>query len=487
MVSSALSQVLIGPGSSITVKEGSSIYVGTDLSVSSDENSSGHFCNQNAAGGYTITGNISVERYLTAGGWHNTSAPVSNNMSSVYTGTDLVFYYDETIVMNDWEFGWVFYNGPLSVMRGYDVYLSDSPETVVYTAGAIGNLNDGSYAVAVTRTDVPNGEIESHKGWNLIGNPYPSPLDWLEETGWDKTVINDAKYIWDPVNGIYTIFLGGNNPVGLNGGTQYIPSNQGFWVQAVSDGTVQVHNSARRGIMQNTPNYYKSGKEQYPMILLEVSGNGFSDQTLVRFLDNAGKVFDRNMDACKLDGRRSDVPNLNTVAGGDRMAINSLPGMHDGLSVEMEFSCGTSGYYQLTVLPSTIGEHQVVYLQDKVESRFIKIGEDQVYSFYHDIRNNRSRFALHFNPSDEVINRVEPADAFSIYFANGKLGLLRNTTREMSGELSVFDLFGHCLHTWSFDGAKQHLFDFKGTSGLYLVSVRTGNFGFSQKISYINQ
>ena len=117
---------------------------------------------------------------------------------------------------------------------------------------------------------MPNGEIESHKGWNLVGNPYPSPLDWLSEAGWDKSDINDAKYIWNPAAYNYTIFLGGSEPIGINGGTRYIPSNQGFWVQANQNGTLSVNNVARVGIMSSTPDFYKSTFSSFPLVCFQI-------------------------------------------------------------------------------------------------------------------------------------------------------------------------------------------------------------------------
>lgn len=245
-------QFVVTPNNSITIKEGSSLYIGTNLSLESTNSGSGYLADQTTDGDVTITGNIIVQRYISANGWHNVSMPVTSANSSLFSGSDLVFYYDETKIYNDWNFGWVWYEGDLSIMKGYDVYLDANAITVNYTATNSSGLNTGAYNIGVTLTNVTNGETENHKGWNLIGNPYPSPLDWLEEGGWNKSNINDAKYIWNPDADNYTIFLGGASPVGINGGTQFIPSNQGFWVQAVANGNVSVNNSARKGIISST-------------------------------------------------------------------------------------------------------------------------------------------------------------------------------------------------------------------------------------------
>jgi hypothetical protein len=204
-----MAQFSIGPGGWVTVKSGSSMMIGTSLHIKSTAAGSGYLVDQNVNGDIDITGAKTVERYLTPNVWHNTSSPVSNASTSVYSGTDLIFYYDETLILNDWNFGWVMmYPSALVPFRGYDVYFYTNPVTASYTATAAQNVNTGPYTFGVTLTNSNPTEIPSHKGWNLAGNPYPSPVDWLAASGWDKSDINDAKYIWDGANDIYTIYVG---------------------------------------------------------------------------------------------------------------------------------------------------------------------------------------------------------------------------------------------------------------------------------------
>jgi hypothetical protein len=157
----------------MTIKEGSSLYVGTYLRIESNSSTTAYFADQTLAGDVEITGDITVQRYLTPDLWHNVASPVSNAHSNVFTGTNLVFYYDETIILNDWEFGWVLHSGALEVPRGYDVIFYDSPVTIEYEATGAETLNTGSYTIPVTITNSTPPEIPTRKGWNLVGNPYP--------------------------------------------------------------------------------------------------------------------------------------------------------------------------------------------------------------------------------------------------------------------------------------------------------------------------
>lgn len=476
------SQVVLGPGTSMTIQSGGSLFVDTTLAILSNDSVSGHLCDQNPAGNVQITGSVTVERYLTASMWHNCATPVSNNQTDVFTGTDLIFYYDETIIENDWEFGWVFYDGQLEVMKGYDIFLT-SPITVAYTATSSEELNTGGYTMNVTRTDPANGEIENHKGWNLIGNPYPSPVDWLEETGWDKTSINDAKYIWDHQNLNYTIFIGGDNPLGINGGTRYIPANQGFWVQAVANGTVQVNNNARRGIMDNTPGFYKTGEIGYPMLCLRLEADKRYDETVIRFLDEASVSFDPGLDAFALNGRAAGVPSIRTICIGNQMAINSLPTINRNMVFDLQTMTGSGTPVNLRMTgESTLEEYAGIYIKDLLTDQIINLKSNPSYHFTGNAADGNHRFLLYINPPEDVKNNVSAENAFTIYSSGRMIFVQKNTSVPQHGEIYIFSIFGNIIDRISLPDQKQFQFYAEYPSGYYIVRVVTEKNQIAEKI-----
>ena len=330
-------QFVIKPGSSVSITGNSDLYVDTWMTLYSNSTGSGHLADQTSGGSLTVNQSVTVQRYIGSAGWHNVSVPVSAATTTLFPNTDLIFYYNETKIQNDWNFGWIWYpNGNLSVFKGYDIYYESGGQNISYSASSSSQLNTAYYSIGITNTDVANGETENHKGWNLVGNPYPSPVDWLSTSGWNKSDINDAKYIWNPSADNYTIFLGGSAPVGINGGTQYIPSNQGFWIQALNNGNFAISNACRRGIMQSTPDYYKSVNTEQCNIFLKIEANDLSDETLIRFLPDATNGFDRNMDACKLFSPSEKCPQICSSTPASSLAINSLEKIEDDLKIPLE-------------------------------------------------------------------------------------------------------------------------------------------------------
>jgi len=468
-------QFTIQPSSYITIKEGSTLRIGSDLNINSNATASGYLVDQTVDGDVTITGNISVKRYMSADYWHNSSSPVSSANSSVYPGTELVFYYDETLIINDWNFGWVLYSGALSVMKGYDVFLADNPVTVNYTATGAQTINTGAYSTPVKLTSFPNGESDPHRGWNLLGNPYPSPVNW-QASGWDKSDINDAKYIWDGPNDNYTIWLGGGAPIGINGGTRFIPSNQGFWVQATQNGTVQISNATRIGETASTPDFYKNSEINYPVLDLIAIANGYTDECMIRFLPGTSNGFDLNYDATKLFSQGSEVPQICTQSVKVNLAINTLPVLEDELMVPLSFQCKTAGYYTLEINKVTNLDLLIsVYLKDELEQRIINLSRNLSYGFYHDPMNAKDRFKIYFNPSEDVINNLNPDDYFSVYANSGRITLIKNTIKDLTGEIWIYNTMGQAVYRTTLTNDKTCSYNLNLASGYYYVNIRTQN------------
>lgn len=479
-------QVSISPGTWITLKEGGSLMIGTGLHIKSVADSSGYFVDQTIDGDVTITGDIAVDRYLKPDIWHNIASPVNNELSSVFTGTDLVFWYDETQIWNDWNFGWIWYygatGGPLMTFRGYDVYYDSNPATVTFSGGGV--LNTGPYTYNITITDpTPNPmEIPSHLGWNFAGNPYPCPVDWLA-SGWDKSDINDAKYIWDGVNELYTIFEGGSSPIGTNGGTRYIPSNQGFWVQAVQNGSISINNAVRLGDMTGTPDFYKSQKTDYPLVSLVASGNDRSDEIIIRFIEGTTERMDINYDASKLFSYAEYVPQLAIISGRQVLAISTLPEIGDELPVALWFQCGKEGYYTLKLSPRTnLDETTGLYLKDELLQKMINLKNDSSYMFYHNPRNDKNRFILYFNPSEDLISLVTPENWFSVYSSGNQISVIKNTSKEISGEMIIYDLLGRPVFSQGLPNRDLNIISPNLPSGYYIVSIECESHRINAKV-----
>ncbi len=274
----ACNDLTMEAGSKLTVSNGNTLNVNGDLLMEADENG---FASLVENSGINVSGNTSVEYYLTESRWHHLSPPLTGQTASVFW--DIYLYsHDEatntfTNIYNE--------NTPLNVGEGYQAWTSPSiigTTTVTYNGG---DLNSGSYFLPVSNTGT---------GFNFVGNPYPSAIDW-DNLSWIKTYIDGTIYVWDGDLGQY---LSWNGSVGdLTGGV--IPAMQGFFVTANgSSPLLAVSNGAR---LHGVEPYKESVAD---LIELSVTGNGYSDNTFINFNKDATVGFDSDFDGYKMFGAR---------------------------------------------------------------------------------------------------------------------------------------------------------------------------------------
>ncbi|MEA3494639.1 MAG: hypothetical protein U9R42_01245, partial [Bacteroidota bacterium] len=250
------------------------------------------------------TSNFSFTLLLSGGDWHYISPPVSNDSTNSLWGA-AVYSYNETT--DSWQSHAA--NEPIQSQKGYDVYYSGN-KTVTFK----GTFNSGSYSNSFLTYNI--------NGYNFVGNPYPSTIDWNATSGWTKTDLDNAIYIWDPVSQNITSYVDG---IGTNGGSRYIPPMQGFFVKCSTPSTlgtlgmtdaIRLHNSSISFRNENSKNIIKLKIE---------SSQGLCDETVVRFDNNSTKYFDGDFDAFKMRSYNFAVPQIYTKSeDAEELSINTL-------------------------------------------------------------------------------------------------------------------------------------------------------------------
>ena len=357
--------------------------------------------------GGTVTGNATVQRYidpsLNAGlGYRHYSSPVASTtvadlattgftpvLNSAYNSSatpattssfPTVFGYDEARVASatnnlaPFDKGWVSpaaATDPLTVGRGYTANLGASEKVDL-----VGTLTNGT---------VPVGALSysgtANSGWQLLGNPYPAPLDWnVARTGLPTGVI-DAIYVFKSAaqyTGSYQFYQNGLGT--LPGGL--VPAMQGFFLRVSQNvPAFSFQNSWRSTVYQN-PTFNRGTTETRPVVQLDlVTAAGTHEPTFVYFENGATAGFDAHYDADKLSN--STGLNLSSeIAGGQRLAVNGLPVLGTAaLTVPLTVGVPAAGTYTLTAaqllnLPTT-----PVYLRDRQTGTLTNLASQASYSF----------------------------------------------------------------------------------------------------------
>jgi hypothetical protein len=379
-----------------------------------------------------------VERAITAGEWHLISAPVSNAVSSMFTGYYLQKHTESTNVYNDI----IPANVPLTPMQGFALFGDAGLPTAIYS----GTLDNGVESISTTYSG-------AGKGWNLVGNPYSSSIDWNAASGWMKTNVNGSVY-FHVNNATWATW---NGAIGTNGGSRYIASGQGFFVEATANGVLGMNNSVK---VHNAATFFKnSGEAVNNMIRLEVSGNGYADEAVVWFRPEATAAFDGEYDAHKLYGDVAGAAQIYSL-GVFPLAINVLP---ETPAVPVGIHAGTGGTY--TIAATEINDFTDVSLEDTKTGIFTNMMNDS-YTFNFVPGENELRFVLHFGPLP-VKEKENPVTNIYSYQKTVYIDLKEQT----KGEAYIYTVSGQLIATASATKGINKII--LTTTGVYVVKLVT--------------
>ncbi len=451
------------------------------------------------SGNGEVTGNVIMQRFLPSGfGYKYFSSPFQASTVAEFSddmdlGTTFpMFYrYDESRTSS----GWVSYNKPGNILNPLNGYAANfGSKTIPNRVDITGTVNNGPVSITLY-----NHNNLYTKGFNLVGNPYPSPIDW-DAAGWIKTNIDDAIYFFeasttDQYGGTYKSYVNGvsvDPPA-----TNIIPSMQGFFVH-VSDGaypvtgTLAMDNSVR--VTDLTHHFIKSGKgESMPLLRITARFSDdplSSDPAVIYFSEKAETSFDGNLDALKLMNTDLKVPNLYTLGSdGSKLSINALPSsLISGFEVPLGLKINITGnvVFNVTCIDPLLPVY-TIYLYDNNAGIYQDMMPGNQYSLTLTPGEYTGRFFLCINSIPTDIERLNASEtSFRVFYSNGILNADINMEFIRSGILTVTNLTGKTILVKNIYESGHYEFDYKLYPGIYIVTLITENRKISRKISVYN-
>jgi hypothetical protein len=279
---------------------------------------------------------------------------------------------------------------PLVVGQGYTVNIGAS-EVVDFQ----GTLNNGDLTLALTSTRATNPD----GGWQLLGNPYPAPLDYSQVAAADRPGLEGAIYVYSSTSqyaGRYRSYVN-------NIGNSVLPVAQGYFARVAAgqpSATMTFRNSQRLTAPSSTT--FQRAAETRPLVQLTLQGAGgpLADEATVYFEQGATSGFDLNYDAAKLPNPTG--LNLSTsLANSSQLSIDGQPEL--GASqrvVPLAVGVPAAGVYTFTTSQLLNLASVPVYLRDLQTGALINLAQQPSYQFT--VANaaalNTTRFELVFSP-----------------------------------------------------------------------------------------
>ncbi len=423
----------------LTLENGSYVRTenGYDLVLEADQNGSASLVDRNSTNHVTHDASTETQDqlYVEDSKWHYISSPVQDEVSGAFVD---MYLYDWDEDSQTWSWNSPVYI-PLTPMKGWALWSPSSVGSVTRTF--TGDFNSGNQSYSLTRND-PNAACPV--GANLIGNPYPSSLDWESTSGWTTTNVGPTIYMWNSSTG-NTGTYNKNTNTSQNGIDSIIPPKQGFFVTVntgSTTGDIQVGNDAR---LHDNSQVYKSGEENIiPNALrLSVSSamNSYSDEALVVFNQEASAAYDDMFDAFKIKGLEA-APQLYTYWNGVEYAVNTLKKMDKNLSIPLYFEAGVNGVYTLKANTDGLPDGTELYLEDTQTGKYYDLIANPEHDFSASKGDEASRFVLHFAAPDGMEESQAPL-ANHVFAYKNEIHV--NTPADFSGEIKIYDMLGQLV------------------------------------------
>ncbi len=364
-----------------------------------------------------------VQRYMSALNWHLTYPTTDAVPIKKYiVGNTSIYSYDETTddywntTINFGTNGQTFASGISNPNNGY-FYYNYTNQTLNLEGGNL-VATDKNFPVTYTTNghlvtdlvnvpEIGNMAYSNFAGWNLIGNPYASTIDWNFATGADYSSIENGIYIWDGSSKNYKYYMNGGTAytsIAINqydATCRYIAAGQGFFVKAKNNGTITIPKDART---HTTQNFWKTDEKQTPeLIRIQIVKNGFIDETAIWLANEATQGHDADFDLYKRFSMNTDVPQIYTFNNtGNLFALNTLPKVSEHKIIPIGVYIGASGEHTIQFTENNISGFNI-YLEDKLLNKTINTKTVNSYTFSSATGLIIDRFVLNFYSNDETI------------------------------------------------------------------------------------
>ncbi|MCX6270017.1 MAG: dockerin type I domain-containing protein [Bacteroidetes bacterium] len=389
----------INSGAILTIAEGKALTVNgtltnaagtTGIVIQADASGQGSLIHH--SDGVSAT----VQRYIPANVVSYISPPVSDALRTVFAGSinNKLYQYNSNAANNGVAWELIPINDtPLEIMRGYVVKYAAN--TTLSFTGIL--LNGTQAAGSADHVILYNGATF---GWNLIGNPFTSAINVGSTnspvSGWTvgSNIQGFVSFRKSDNNLAYWSLAGAGT--GNNGGTQYIPATQAYWINL--EGTDNIaysfDNQARTHVTQNI---FKNGDSRN-LIRINSLHNGHTDQTTLTFQPQASDNFD-SFDAEKMFINDTNfVMVFTTLPNGRKFAINGFSELQDSMNIPLGFEFLTPGSVEIEVDLSEFDPALPVFLEDVQTGVWHNVRENPLYSLSSPAITSSSRLILHLNP-----------------------------------------------------------------------------------------
>jgi hypothetical protein len=436
----------------------------------------------------TPTGNLTAQRWMTAGAWHIVSSPLSGQTIAGFLTSN------ENIATNGTDRGMMNYN---PAGNSWNTYFTNATGGNLETGKGF-SMRVGATDAAVTFTGaIQTGALSATsltaEKWNCVGNPYTSAIgittgsaasaNFLTVNSANLADSYGAIYVWNKPDasngntGSYTVIT--NTAPDFND----VQQGQAFMVNLKTGVTSVSFTSAMQ--IHNTALALKSAKVVWPVIKLKATVGQQVSSTIVAFNSGMTKGLDPTYDAGLLKGASDLIVYSKLVKdNGIPFAVQALPDNdYSNMIVPIGLDFKTGGEVVFSAEMSNLSPDCKVILEDKLTRTFTDLSKD-VYKVTIAAKSVISdRFNLHTSYQTTGTSPLLSSGAYSLkaYPADGQILIIGDVAS--GAKASLFDVNGRNLGTFNLQEGNRNSISSAGLApGVYLLNVIETNKRFNTRI-----
>ncbi|SHK41964.1 GEVED domain-containing protein [Epilithonimonas mollis] len=368
-----------------------------------------------------------------------------------------------------------------------------------YAIRAENVLPDG-YSKIYGFTGIPNnGNLQylslqksagTDKGYNLVGNPYPSNISFDLLYSLNSSKIYNTAWFWTNIDYTSTQMgagYTGNNYAVYNGSggvppmydwADYDPENpsgitpngtvkvgQAFIVKAKAAGALDFNNGIRTA---DNGTFYQKGAVKDRFWLTMRSPKNMINTILIGYISGATNDYETDFDG-ELFVVGSD--SFYSVLGAKRLAIQGkTPDFTAEDIVPLGNVFAENGTYTIGLqTPEGIFEgSQNIYLRDKMLNKYINLNMEKSYTFTAVKGTDISRFEIVYKDGTVLGSGAHVNSDFQIY-KDGHHQVIKSS--EKLGKVDVFDASGKLIKSLFVKGTELRLNTIGLTNGIYILKA----------------
>jgi hypothetical protein len=443
------------------------------------------------APGASIAGTFIIQRFISSrtANWGDLASPVQSTtlldwdnelfMSGV-GGADgnagdfkSVYMYDEPTV----TYIPITSTGTtLTPGRGYEIWLATNSSTLnATTITTVGTPTFGDRVIPISRTTG-----NSDPGWNLVGNPFASAIDWSSLT---KNDLDGSFYVYDAGTSSYTARTGGD-----------IPHTQGFYVFANStSSTLTIPESAKS--ISNASTFHKLVSPATFRMKIQGAALPFSHTAELSFDAAATSGYESGLDARYLKSPEKKTPEIYMhTDNGTRIMKNVLNPSAETVEVPLTVKIGQSGVHTIDTegIENLQSEYSCVILKDNELGKTIDLAANPAYSFEANEGVIENRFVIHLTKEAAGCEQALATNESSVL--TGDVDVLNtsegvfvqfNLEETTDATISVVNVLGQEIMNKMNTRAGKQLVRIdvpSGVNGIHFITVTVNGKQFTNKI-----